>query len=412
MYFEDYIPHLICILRIIFLKIHIFAESKQLIMIQRQLESELQKRFFQGKALILIGPRQTGKTTLIHKLLANNASQTLILDGDDPTVIQLLLRPNTEQLRQIIGINTIVFIDEAQRIPDIGITAKIIVDQFKSVQLILSGSSAFELTQKIYEPLTGRKFTYFLYPTSWNEWQNHIGYVKAEQDLENRLVYGFYPDVLNNQTEPVRILKELADSYLYKDVLMYGDLKKPEIIQKLLQALAYQIGNEVSYRELSEIVGNDPKTIAHYIDVLEKAFVIFKLQSFSKNLRNEIKSTRKIYFYDNGIRNTVIGQFQALSVRQDVGALWENFLISERLKHLQYNNITANTYFWRTNQQQEVDYVEEQNGELFGYEFKWNNKRTIKFPKTFSQTYNAKTEGITRGNFRTFVSPTTEKTTP
>ncbi|OFX57994.1 MAG: ATPase [Bacteroidetes bacterium GWA2_30_7] len=372
-------------------------------MIQRNIETQINEHLFKGKAIILLGPRQTGKTTLIKKILNNVGSQTLYFNGDDPIVTQILNRPNTQQLKQIIGKNTIVFIDEAQRINEIGITAKIIIDEFPDVQLILSGSSAFELSQKTNEPLTGRKWTYHLSPISWEEWQNNVGYLKAEQDLENRLVFGFYPDVLINETEPVRILKELTESYLYKDVLMYGNLKKPEEIQKLLQAIAYQVGSEVSMRELGEIVGSDPKTIERYITVLERAFVIFRLFPFSLNLRNEIKTNRKIYFYDNGIRNAVINQLQPLAARQDIGILWENFLISERNKLLNYNSINANRYFWRTVQQQEIDYVEEIDGKLFAYEFKWNEKRKVKFSKTFTETYSSQNIIVNRGNFRDFV---------
>lgn len=375
-------------------------------MITRVLKQNIESKLFKGKAIILLGPRQTGKTTLLHLILKNQKEAALILNGDDPITMQLLNRPNTKQIEQIIGKNRIIFIDEAQRINEIGLTAKIIVDQFPSVQLIMSGSSSFELTQQMHEPLTGRKWTFYLWPISWQEWVNHIGYVDSEQDIENRLVFGFYPDVVKNLGESGDILRELTDSYLYKDVLIYGNLKKPDEIQKLLQALAFQVGNEVSYRELGEMVGVDPKTIERYIGVLEKAFVIFRLNAFSRNLRNEIKTNRKIYFYDNGIRNALIGMLQPIAVRQDIGPLWENFLISERLKLLSYSNSMANTYFWRTTQQQEVDYIEEVEGKIYGYEFKWNDKRKFKFPKTFVNAYNAENRIISRKNFREFIGNT------
>jgi predicted AAA+ superfamily ATPase len=372
-------------------------------MITRSLEREIKDKFFKGKAVILIGPRQVGKTTLINQLILPYKEESLFLNGDDPTVRQLLHSPNIEQIRQIIGNSKLVFIDEAQRISNIGLTSKIITDQLPSVQLILSGSSAFELSQQTQEPLTGRKWSYQLWPISWEEWQNHIGYVKAEQDLENRLVFGFYPDVLNHPNEQKEVLNELADSYLYKDILIYGNLKKPELVLKLVQALAHQIGNEVSYKEVGDLIGLDSKTVSHYIDILEKAYVVFRLPAFSRNLRDEIKSNRKIYFYDNGIRNAVIGQLMAVPNRQDIGALWENFLISERVKQLHYHKIRAQKYFWRTKQQQEVDYVEEVEGKLYGYEFKWNPKRNIHIPKTFSNAYASTDKGITRENFREFV---------
>lgn len=372
-------------------------------MIERTLYNAIVQRMYTGKTIFLTGPRQVGKTTLIKKIIQDTGKEFQFFDGDDPTVQKLLENPNTEQLRQILGQNEIIFIDEAQRISNIGITSKIITDQFRDKQLIVSGSSSFELTNQLQEPLTGRKWTFELYPISWEEWQNNIGYLKSEQDLENRLVFGFYPDVLNNPDDQREILNELVNSYLYKDVLTYGNIRKPDVIQKLVQALAHQVGQEVVYRELGQITGLDNKTVASYIDILEKAYVVFKLPAFSRNLRNEIKSNRKIYFYDNGVRNAVIGALQPFSNRQDIGALWENFLISERMKQLHYKRKIAQTYFWRTRQQQEVDYVEEENGQIFGYEFKWNPRRKIRFPKTFQEAYNATVKGITRENFREFV---------
>ena len=374
-------------------------------MINRIIAPEIAKRFFSKKAIIVTGPRQSGKTTLILKLIEPYKDQALIVNGDDPVTEQLFGRPNTEQLRQIIGKNKILFIDEAQRIPNIGLTSKLIVDNFKEVQFILSGSSSFELMNQTQEPLTGRKWTFSLWPVNWQEWQEYSGYLKAEQDLENRLVFGLYPEVLMNLTDQQTILQELTDSYLYKDILIYGNIQKPDIIQKLVQALAWQIGNEVSYAELSQMIGLDAKTVSNYIDVLEKAFILFRLPAFSKNLRNEIKTNRKIYFYDNGVRNAVIGQFQPLQNRQDTGALWENFLISERRKQLFYQKSATIQHFWRTKQQQEIDYVETRDGNVYGYEFKWNPKRTISFPITFTEAYNSINKGVNRENFREFVMP-------
>ena len=372
-------------------------------MIQRQLYQNLATQLFQGKAIIIAGARQVGKTTLIKQLIKETGKDVLFLDGDDPTVRQLLDQPNTEQLRLIIGSAQIVFIDEAQRIPQIGITAKIITDQFPDRQLVLSGSSAFELNDSVQESLTGRKFTHTLFPISWKEWVDHVGYVKARQDLENRLVYGFYPDVVSNSENSQTILQELADSYLYKDVLNYAGIRKPEVIHKLVQALAYQLGQEVVYRELGELIGLDPKTVSHYMDVLEKAFVIFRLPAFSKNLRNEIKKNQKVYFYDNGIRNTVINSLSPVATRNDIGALWENFLISERLKQLRYGNDRRGSFFWRTKQQQEIDYVELADESVSGYEFKWNPNKRVRFPKTFKDTYQAKTQLVNQHNFQSFV---------
>jgi len=372
-------------------------------MITRVQSAKVESSLFKGKAIIVSGARQVGKTTMLEQILQNYQDKLLVLDGDDITIQELLNRPNTQQIKQIIGNNKLVFIDEAQRIPEIGLTSKIIIDKFKDVQLILSGSSSFDLYSKVNEPLTGRKWTFNLWPVSWEEWQNHVGYVKAEQDVENRLVFGFYPDVLMHEENPEQVLAELAESYLYKDILMYEGLKKPNAIKKLLQALAFQVGSEVSLQELGQTIGIDPKTVNVYIDILEKAYIIFRLTPLSRNLRNEIKAKNKVYFCDNGIRNAVIGQLQPLAIRQDIGILWENFMVSERVKQISINNDLRNYYFWRTTQQQEVDYIEEVNGEFFAYEFKWSEKKKIKFPKTFSNNYKSVNKGINRSNFREFV---------
>ncbi|MCH6234529.1 ATP-binding protein [Cognataquiflexum rubidum] len=369
----------------------------------RIIKASIEEKFFSGKAILLLGPRQVGKTTLLRAILENRKEKHLYLDGDDPTVVEILENANTETLRSLIADNQIVYIDEAQRINKIGIKAKIIVDQFKEVQLLISGSSSFELNQQIQEPLTGRKWTFNLWPISWAEYEKEVGFLKSEQSLENRLIYGFYPDVINQTSQEEKVLIELAESYLYKDVMMYGNLKKPKLIQDILKALAYQVGHEVKFKEVAETVGADPKTVASYIEVLEKAFVVFSLSSYSKNLRTEIKTARKIYFYDNGIRNAIIRDFTPLALRQDVGGLWENFLVSERVKRNSYYQSLARSYFWRTKQQQEIDYVEELAGKLTAYEFKWNPKRNVTFPKTFTEEYNSNNLLVNRGNFREFV---------
>lgn len=371
-------------------------------MYTRTLFNTINTKIGSGKAIILIGPRQVGKTTLIRNLIEDK--KHLFLDADDPTVRSILNSPNTEQIRSVIGSNKVVFIDEAQRISGIGLTLKIITDQFKDVQLLVSGSSSFDLSRELNEPLTGRKWEYELYPISWEEFEDYHGYLISEQQLENRLLYGFYPDVLNNPGEEKEILKQLVSSYLYRDILAYSNIRKPEVLEKLVQALALQIGSEVNYNELAQIVGVDKNTVSSYIDILQKGYVIFKLDSFSRNLRTEIKKNKKIYFYDNGIRNTVLGNFNSLDLRSDTGALWENFLISERLKQNSYKNKFTKMYFWRTKQQQEVDLVEEVDGIITGFEFKWNSKKKIRLPKTFVNEYNAIEELINRNNFRKFVS--------
>jgi uncharacterized protein len=370
-------------------------------MYSRILENIIKDKVYKGKAIVIVGARQVGKTTLINKIL--EGEDFLFLDADDPTIRNLLLNPNTEQLRTILANNKIVFIDEAQRIDGIGITLKIITDQFKEVQLFVSGSSSFDLGNQLNEPLTGRKWEYELFPISWEEYEKTIGFVKSEQQIENRLLYGFYPEVLNNPGNERGILKNLVNSYLYRDILAFSDIRKPEVLEKLLQALALQMGSEVNYNELAQIVEVNKITIQKYIEILEKSYIVFRLNSFSKNVRNEIKRNRKIYFYDNGIRNMIIGNFTQIDLRLDKGALWENFLVSERRKQNLYKDTFANMYFWRTKQQQEVDFVEEKEGVITGFEFKWKAKKNERLPETFIKAYNANTEIIDKGNFRKFV---------
>ena len=370
-------------------------------MIERTITSRITSKIGRGKAIIIVGPRQVGKTTLITELLSGVDYQ--FFDGDDPLVRNELNAPNTEEIRRLIGNKKVVFIDEGQRIQGIGLTLKIIVDQLKDVQLWVSGSSSFTLFDELNEPLTGRKWEYELYPISWEEYENHMGYLKAQQQLETRLLYGFYPDVINNPGEEVEILKNLVNSYLYRDILAYADIRKPQVLDDLVQALALQVGSEVNYNELSQLVGVDRQTVVNYIDVLEKGYVIFRLRSYSRNIRNEIKKGRKIYFYDNGIRNTIIGTFKGMNARLDKEALWENFLVAERMKQNSYKFTLAKPYFWRTTQQQEVDYVEEKSQQLYGFEFKWGSKKKPKLPKTFTEKYQAIGQVVTVENFRSFV---------
>lgn len=369
-------------------------------MFPRTLENKIKEKINKGKAIVLVGARQVGKTTLLQTILKN--IEYLFLDADDPTTRNLLSRPNTEQIRTIIGVNKFIFLDEAQRIPEIGLTLKIITDQFKDVQLLVSGSSSFDLGNALNEPLTGRKWEYELFPISWEEYENEIGYIKSEQQLENRLLYGFYPEVINNQGQERETLKNLVNSYLYRDILAFSGIKKPEVLEKLLQALAFQVGSEVNYNELAQTIGINKVTVQSYIEILEQGYIVFRLNSFSRNLRNEIKQNRKIYFHDNGIRNMIIGNFNPLDLRPDKGALWENFLVSERRKQNLYKDTFSKMYFWRTKQQQEVDFVEEKDGNFRGFEFKWNSKKT-KLPLTFIEAYHAEGFAIDRSNFREFV---------
>jgi predicted AAA+ superfamily ATPase len=359
------------------------------------------QKLHKGKVIVLIGPRQVGKTTLVNALLKDK--EYLFLDGDDNSVSDLLSNANTEQLRSIIGNYKYVFIDEVQRIPNIGLKLKIMVDQIKDVQVIVSGSSAFDINNMTQEPLTGRKFEYQMFPVSWSEFEKNVGYVKAHQQLELRMLYGMYPDVINNFGNEYEILKNLVSSYLYKDILALAGIRKSNVLEKILQALALQVGSEVSYNEIAQLVGVDKNTVNNYIDLLEKSFVIFRLNSFSKNIRNEIKANKKIYFYDNGVRNMVIGNFNNLALRQDKGALWENFMIAERMKHLSYSQSNAKPYFWRTTTQQEIDYIETNADEVAAFEFKWANTKKAKLPKSFIEAYQPSFLVVNKDNFRDFL---------
>lgn len=370
-------------------------------MIERTLFQTIIDKFQRGKAIVLLGPRQVGKTTLLKECLKEK--KFLFLNGDDPEIRDLLDKAGESKLKLIIGQHEWVFIDEAQRIEDIGLIAKMITDQFKQVQLVVSGSSALEINQSTQEPLTGRKFEYQLFPISWEEFENQMGYMEASAQLEERLIFGMYPDVINHRSEAREVLKQLTSSYLYQDVLALTGIKKPVLLDKLLKALALQLGSEVSYNELSGLLEIDKATVSKYIDLLEKTFIIFRLNSFSRNQRNEIKNNRKIYFYDNGIRNIIINNLNPLDLRTDKGALWENFLIAERLKMQSYHQVYANNYFWRTVQRQEIDFIEESNGKISAFEFKWNSRGKNKIPISFIQEYGASGKVIDKENFRDFV---------
>ena len=373
-------------------------------MIQRELEATLRKRWDSGKVLVVLGPRQVGKTTLLENLCREERGY-LFLNGDDIDTRTLLENAGEVRLRQLIGTYRTVFFDEAQRIHNIGLTIKLIHDQIKNVRVVVSGSSALDLSSSISEPLTGRKWEYQLFPISWNELVGYAGYLSAMQQLETRLLYGMYPEVVTSLGEEEAILRQIAGSYLYKDLLNYQGIRKPEMLSKLLVALALQVGSEVSYNELANHLRMDRATVEQYIGLLEQAFVVFRLPPFSRNVRNELSSSRKVYFYDNGIRNAIVNNFNPLVLRTDVGALWENFLISERVKANHYRQRYGSPYFWRTHAQQEIDYIEDSGGTLHAFEFKWNPKAKARFPKTFLEAYpDTTTQVISRDNFEGFLS--------
>jgi predicted AAA+ superfamily ATPase len=372
-------------------------------MIERKLENKIEQKLTSGKVIIVLGSRQTGKTTLLKKI-ALKYEKYLFLNCDDPFVRDQLQDINTAQLRQLIGSHEVVFIDEAQRVKNIGITLKLITDELKDVVLLVSGSSALEMANEINEPLTGRKWEYMLYPISWQEYNSHVGYVTSMQQLEQRIVFGMYPEVITNLGNETEVLRQIAGSYLFKDLLASNGIRKPELLEKLLKVLAFQIGNLVSYNELANMLQVDKNTVSTYIDLLEKAFVIFRLQPFSRNLRKEISTSRKIYFYDTGIRNTIISNLNTFELRDDKDALWENFVIAERMKYMHYQGLYSNCWFWRTQQQQEIDYLEESGGILTGYEFKWNSDKKYKVPLVFSEAYpKSEVHLINNQNFLPFV---------
>lgn len=368
-------------------------------MISRLLQHALEKRLFKGKALLVFGPRQAGKSTLTEALLAGQEKEWLILNGDDADVREALTNTTATWVQAIVADKKLLVIDEAQRIENIGLTLKLITDQIKDVQVIATGSSAFELSSQVNEPLTGRKYEFMLYTLSFEEMVNHHGLLQEKRLIEHRLLYGYYPEIVTNAGEETERLKLLAGSYLYKDLLMLEQIKKPALLEKLLKALALQVGNEVSYNEIGQLIGSDPKTVEKYVDLLEKAFVVFQLPAFSRNVRNEIKKGKKIYFYDCGIRNAIINNFKPLSTRTDTGALWENFIIVERMKYLRYQERDVAHYFWRTTQQQEIDLIEEEAGVLRAFEFKWGKTDKVRIPQTFSENYpGTKAKVISRDN--------------
>ncbi|MCR4820470.1 MAG: ATP-binding protein [Elusimicrobiales bacterium] len=376
-------------------------------MIIRDIEQIIRGRIGKGKAIIITGARQVGKTTLLKHILSDyRQNETQFWNCDEPDIRLMLQNANSGQLKAMAGKSKIIVIDEAQRIQGIGLTLKLLHDSMPHIQFAITGSSSLDLSDTIKEPLTGRKFEYSLYPFSTAELARNSSPIEEIRMLNSRLVYGFYPDVVNNPGDEQEILMNLASSYLYKDVFEFQGIRKHSIIEKLLQALALQVGSEVSFNELGRLLGINVLTVQKYVDLLEKAYIVFHLSSYSRNLRNELKKSIKIYFYDNGIRNSIIANFSMPDLRSDIGALWENFLISERIKNNAFNNIKARHYFWRTTQKQEIDFLEEKNGIIQAWEFKYSAKKgNAKCPVTFAKAYPEIKYGvITRENYFGFVS--------
>lgn len=356
------------------------------------------------KAILIMGARQVGKSTLLNQILGNR-QDVLWMNGDELDIQELFNEMTSTRLRAILGNNKILVIDEAQRIKDIGLRLKLITDQIPGIQVIATGSSSFELANKTNEPLTGRKREFKMFPLTFREMVNHTTFLDEVRMIPHRMIYGYYPEVVCNASDERATLKELSESYLYKDVLSLDNINKPDKLVRLLKALALQIGSQVSYNEIGNLVGLDSKTVERYIDILEKSFIIFRLGSFSRNLRNELKASRKIYFWDLGIRNTIVGNLSQVENRTDTGELWENFVIAERLKQNAYSESFAQSFFWRTRLQHEIDYLEEVDGTLSAYEFKWNeHKAKVKCPESFKTAYPYATyQVITPKNIEIFL---------
>jgi len=371
--------------------------------IQRKIQKTIEDHLFKGKIIVIYGARQVGKTTII-KEIQEKYPDSIYFNCDEPEVRDALTDASSVKIKSFIGDKRIVFLDEAQRVKNIGLSLKLIVDNFPEIQIVATGSSSFDLSNQISEPLTGRKFEFFVYPFSMQELSVDKNKIDIDRMLENRLIYGMYPEVATKSgAEQKEALKNITKSYLYKDILQYQNIKKSDALERLLKAIALQVGNEVSYDELAQTSGIDRKTVISYLEILKQSFIIFQLSPFSRNLRNELKKLRKIYFYDNGIRNAVINNFNPLSSRSDVGNLWENFMISERVKFNNNNNIDNNIYFWRTHSKKEIDYIEDRDGNLYAFEFKWK-KDKARNQEVFLKTYkNSKFELINSENYQKFV---------
>ena len=378
-------------------------------MIERIIKETIKDHLFTGKAIILMGSRQTGKTSLLEQLFPKN-DDTVWLNGDDIATQTLMENMSTARLQQLLSGKKLLIIDEAQRIKDIGLRMKLVTDQIKDVQLVATGSSSFELANRLNEPLTGRKWEYHMFPLSFAEMAKHHGLLNELSLIPHRMVFGYYPEVVTSAGNEIEILRQLTDSYLYRDLFALDNVKKSDKLVLLLKALAYQIGSQITYSELAGTIGIDAKTVETYINVLEKAYIIFRLPSYSRNMRSELKHSKKIYFYDNGVRNALISGFSQVENRMDTGALWENFIIAERMKYNEYYGHWCNTYFWRTQEQKEIDYLEEYDGKIHAYEFKYNPKKQVSAPKSFTATYpDAEFQVITPYNIEQFVLPPSER---
>ena len=371
--------------------------------IKRDLGAQLQSLSSLKKIMVVLGPRQVGKTTLLNQLTAN-VPNVLSFDCDNMDDRLALENKTKTELAALMGRATTIIIDEAQRVRNIGMTLKMLGDLHLDAQIFVTGSSSLQLADDVNEPATGRLLEFNLFPLSLSELAAHTSWREENRLLEYRMIYGSYPEIVNHSEHARMLLQNIVNSYLYKDLLEYKGIKKPDVLRKLVMALALQIGNEVSYNELANLLGIDKETVENYIDLLEKCFVVFRLDSFSRNARNEIKKGKKIYFYDNGVRNAVINNFSPLEMRNDVGALWENLLMVERRKRHAYSGKFVQQYFWRTLKQQEIDLIEERDGQISAFEYKWKAGKVARLPLAFSEAYPEATfQTITPENYQSFV---------
>lgn len=359
-----------------------------MIYLVRELSELILKKLQPNKVVILYGARRVGKTMLVKEILANVNEPILRLNGDDINVHDKLSIRSIENYKQILGTYKLLYIDEAQKIPEIGLKLKLMIDEIEGLRIIISGSSSFDIHKNAGEPLTGRKYTFTLYTLSENEYTQVENNMNKMDKVRERLIFGNYPELLHlpDRQDKVDYLNEMISSYLLKDILVYEHIKNSQKIFNLLRLIAFQIGGEVSLQELGIQLGISKNTVEKYLDLLSKVFILHKVEGFSRNLRKEITKNSRWYFLDNGIRNAIIANFNPLHARNDIGPLWENYMISERLKYQEYRRISSNNYFWRTYEQQEIDWVEERDGSLFGYEFKWKEEK-VKIPTQWKSAY-------------------------
>lgn len=374
--------------------------------LDRIIENQILESLIPNKVIVLIGPRRVGKTILIEQILEKVEEPYLLMSGEDITVLELLKRRSAQNYVNLLQGKRLLVIDEAQKIPDIGNILKLMIDQIKGLKIIVTGSSAFDINNYTGEPLTGRKITYNLFALSEQELDQVENVFEKKDNLHKRLVYGNYPELLQLKEDARKeeYLREIISSYLLKDILAFENIRSADKIFDLLRLIAFQIGGEVSLQELGNQLGMSKNTVDKYLDLLSKVYVLHKVNGFSKNLRKEVTKNSRWYFYDNGLRNAIIANLNPISLRNDIGMLWENYIISERIKYQRYNKMLVNNYFWRTYDQQEIDWVEERGGKLYGYEFKWNTKKYVKTPGAWSKNYeNAEFEVINPDNYLEWI---------